>query len=91
MARWAFAIAFILAAILAFAIANEDTCSDFTTRRTLASVAFAVLVGALAATLLHGRHERTWIPWVAAVATTGAALGLLWVALIVNWVSECTA
>ena len=92
MARWAFAIAFLLAAILAFAIASADRCSDFTTTRFLATVAAAGFIGAVAGTLLHDpSDERTWIPWVGAIATAAVVFVVVQVVRVLNWVEACTA
>jgi peptidoglycan/LPS O-acetylase OafA/YrhL len=91
--RWAFAIAFALGAILAFLIANEDPCSDYTVSRLIASIASALFVGALAVLVLAPRSSERpdWFAWAGGGVAAAAAFGIVWLVLILNFVGSCTS
>jgi hypothetical protein len=55
-------------------------------------VAAAGFIGAVAGTLLHDpSDERTWIPWVGAIATAAVVFVVVQVVRVLNWVEACTA
>ena len=83
--RWTLLTVFAIAAFAACLVAGLDACRTFGVTQIAATFATAGFTGAIAYTILHGRHERGWVPWVVVPAAMLGAFAFVWFFVIATW------